>query len=113
LTAGEYPPSDASYACGTVGATGTTSGTAKSNLQNGVSYAVAVASEDNFGNVGQLSELACGTPAEVTGFFEAYREAGGEAGGGFCSFAVPRRPALVMAFGLALAGAALWRRRRW
>jgi len=39
---------------------------------------------DKVGNVGRLSLLACGTPEPVDDFYEIYRKAGGEAGGGFC-----------------------------
>jgi hypothetical protein len=80
-------------------------------LMNGVSYAVALASEDKLGNVGKLSPLSCAVPQEVTGFYEAYRAAGGKAGGGFCTFAPARHGAGAL-FGLALAGLALLRRRR-
>ena len=80
-------------------------------LQNGVLYAVGVASVDNFENPGALSTLSCATPENVTGFFEAYREAGGEGGGGFCSVgAAPSR--LAAAFvALAALGLAVRRRR--
>ena len=75
-------------------------------LENGVTYAVAVAAVDDFDNDGDLSEIVCGTPEPVTGFFEAYRAAGGGAGGGFCSLgARPARTAgigvLLLALGLA------------
>ncbi len=82
-------------------------------LVNGQGYTVALASKDKFGNVGALSELVCGTPADVTGFFEAYRQAGGQAGGGFCGFSPPARRGNALAVGWALAlGAAAWLRRR-
>jgi hypothetical protein len=51
-------------------------------LQNGTQYAVAVAATDAFGNVGPLSDVKCETPAPTTDFWEAYRTAGGGAGGG-------------------------------
>jgi hypothetical protein len=80
LRAGEPPP--AGFArCGET--TSETSGIA-ANLQLGAYYAVAVAGYDLVGNVGDLSELACGTPEPVDDFFEIYRKSGGEAGGGFC-----------------------------
>jgi hypothetical protein len=99
-------------ACGSVQATGVDSAQTSSNLMNGVAYAVAVASEDNAGNVGVLSDLACSTPKEVTGFYEAYRAAGGEAGGGFCTFAPARRGAAALSVALLLGLAACLRRRR-
>ena len=103
---------DETLACGDVQATGVDSAQTSSSLGNGVAYAVAVASEDKVGNVGVLSEVACGIPKEVTGFYEAYRAAGGQGGGGFCSFAPARRGAVPLGFALLLGCAALVRRRR-
>jgi hypothetical protein len=54
-------------------------------LVDGVNYNVAVAAVDNFGNVGPLSTVQCQIPQQVTDFFQSYRDAGGSAGGGFCS----------------------------
>jgi hypothetical protein len=78
-------------------------------LVNYVAYNVAVAATDTFENVGELSTLGCQVPQPVTGFFEAYRKAGGQAGGGFCRFsrhgqALP----LVSVLGF---GCFLWSRR--
>jgi hypothetical protein len=98
--------------CGSQNAKGTQTFTTSSTLDNGVAYAVAVASEDDVGNVGVLSELACGTPKEVTGFYEAYRAAGGEAGGGFCTFGPARRGAIPLAVATLLGLLVLARRRR-
>jgi len=73
---------DRKYYCGKgTGTTGTISG-----LENGVQYSVAVAAYDSVGNVGKLSNVACAVPSEVDDFFTKYREAGGKAGGGFCTF---------------------------
>jgi hypothetical protein len=110
LVPGEDP--DGTTECGSQSAKGTQTFTTSATLDNGVAYAVAVASEDDVGNVGVLSEVACGTPKEVTGFYEAYRAAGGEAGGGFCSFAPARRGAVPLGLALLLGCAALARRRR-
>lgn len=96
--------------CGSTNSTLVTELTAN-GLANGTSYAVALVSEDKLGNRSKLSTIGCGVPQEVTGYFEAYRAAGGEGGGGFCSFAPPRRGAVAL-FALALVGAALLRRRR-
>jgi hypothetical protein len=79
-------------------------------LTNGVTYAVGVASIDNFNNPGPLSSLSCGTPEPVTGFFEAYRDAGGEGGGGFCSLGA--RPSQLAAAFVALAALGFAARRR-
>jgi hypothetical protein len=78
LTPGTIP--DATYVeCGTSGAK---SGDA-TELKNGVPYAVFVAAEDRYGNIGPLSEYACGSPEEVLTFWDSY---GGPGGCGFCSF---------------------------
>lgn len=112
LIAGEDPPAGLAD-CGSTNSKAATSVTAK-GLMNGTSYAVAVASEDLVGNTSKLSNVTCGVPQEVTGFYEAYRAAGGEAGGGFfaCSFSPARGGAYGALGALALAAAALWRRRR-
>jgi hypothetical protein len=86
--------------------------TTSMSLKNGVRYAVAVTLADGVGNESVLSNVACGSPAEVTGFFEAYRAAGGQGGGGFCSFAPARRAAVPLGLALLFVGAALSRRRR-
>lgn len=79
---------DRKYECGSIaGNTGTTvvaSSVAGAPLTNGTQYAVAVAATDKFGNVGELSEVICQTPELTTDFWDEYRKAGGQAGGG-CS----------------------------
>jgi hypothetical protein len=97
--------------CGRVGAVGAKGGETNPELINGEEFVIAVAAEDTVFNVGKLSNLACATPKDVRGFFESYRDAGGEAGGGYCSFAPARRggTALLLAIG---AGALVLRRRR-
>jgi hypothetical protein len=47
--------------------------------------AVAVASVDRVDNVGPLSPVVCTTPMPVNSFNDLYHNAGGTAGGGFCS----------------------------
>lgn len=80
-------------------------------LQNGAWYACGVAGVDNKGNTGNLSAIACARPEPVKDFYEAYVEAGGEGGGGFCAFSrSPNRSALALAGAAALMLAA--RRRR-
>ncbi len=78
-------------------------------LTNGVTYAVGVASVDSFLNSGNLSSLDCASPEPVTGFFEAYRQAGGGAGGGYCS--VGASPSRLLAGGVAFAALGLVLRR--
>jgi hypothetical protein len=100
---------DDKYKCGTAAKTATR-GTA-TGLINNVAYNVAVAATDTYRNVGVVSEPACAIPQPVTGFFEAYRDAGGAGGGGFCSFSRQRRPLIllgVIGLGLCL----VLRRRR-
>jgi hypothetical protein len=111
LIPGEDPPAEAGYACGSTNSAQATDGTATGRT-NGTRYAVAVAAFDGFENNGKLSALACGTPQEVTGFFEAYRAAGGQGGGGFCSFGPARRGATAIGLALLLVGATLLRRRK-
>ncbi|MFC1642426.1 hypothetical protein ACFL5O_07030 [Myxococcota bacterium] len=56
-----------------------------SGLANGTEYAVTVVSYDAVGNRGKPASLDCETPREVNDFFELYRRAGGDGGGGFCA----------------------------
>jgi hypothetical protein len=51
-------------------------------LENGVTYAVAVAGTDPFDNPGTLSTPLCNFPEVTANFWEDYRDAGGDAGGG-------------------------------
>jgi hypothetical protein len=104
------PSATAANACGRALGGAVTSGET-SALLNGVSYAVAVAGRDTFFNYGELSDPACEQPEPVTGFFEAYRDAGGKGGGGFCSIGAGRSPAFGGLGALALLGLALRRRQ--
>jgi hypothetical protein len=111
LVPGKAPP-DGLAECGSVAAQGTSQGNTNTDLENGIRYAVAIAAEDDQNNIGNLSKLACGVPEEVTGFFEAYRAAGGEAGGGYCTFAPATRHAAAIAVLMLLGACALVARRR-
>jgi hypothetical protein len=111
LVPGEPPPSDA-IDCGSIGAQGATGGETTPVLDNDTKYAVAVATEDNVNNIGNLSSLACNVPRDTTGFYEAYREAGGQAGGGYCTFSPARHGGAGLGLGLILGAFALWRRRK-
>jgi hypothetical protein len=98
--------------CGSEG--NSTSGIAR-GLVNGHPYGVAVAAVDTVGNVGVLSEVECGTPVQITDFYEYYRGLDGTGGGGFCAVSLgrTRSPALGAAFSaLALAALLLARRAR-
>jgi len=109
LKAGEAP--NTSILCGSNTGTAVTSGTA-GDLENGAVYAVAVTGKDLAGNEGTLSEVVCGTPEAVTDFYESYRQAGGSAGGGFCSFSLQQSPKGVGLFAGALLIVAGLRRRQ-
>jgi len=107
LKAGARP--DDKYKCGTASKTSTRANA--TNLINNVPYWVSVATTDTYRNIGTVAAPACARPQPVTGFFEAYRAAGGEGGGGFCSFSRHTRPVLlftVLGLGLCL----MLRRRR-
>jgi hypothetical protein len=106
------PPPDGAIDCGTIGAQGADGGETTEVLGNDSGYAVAVATEDTVNNIGVLSGLACATPKDITGFYEAYREAGGQAGGGYCSFAPAHQGAIGTALGFLLGACALFVRRR-
>jgi hypothetical protein len=100
--------------CGSVDDGATPSGVA-TGLENGTTYAVAVVAVDDLGNVGKLSEVECAEPFPVDDFYELYRAAGGEAGGGFCSLTEVGAPIVgraLAALGVAGAGLALAMRRR-
>lgn len=108
---------NAKYLCGeSVGATGSTAqanGVGGNALENGKTYAVAVAGTDQFGNVGVLSSVLCEVPEETTDFWEGYRSSGGQAGGGFCTTTAVGLPAgSLAAFGIACAVALSSLRRR-
>jgi hypothetical protein len=106
LLEGVQPPVES---CGrTVGASAGSGD--KSGLVDNEAYAVGVVGVDAVGNVGPLSAIECATPKEVSDFFEAYHQAGGKGGGGYCAMGRFGSGPLVWtcALGLALA---LYRRR--
>ena len=98
--------------CGEITAQGATGGETKQVLTNDVKYVIAIATEDNVNNVGVLSALACNVPKDTTGFIEAYGEAGGRAGGGFCAFAPARNGAWGLLVAFVIGACALIRRRK-
>jgi hypothetical protein len=85
-----------------------------SGLTNGNMYTVAVSAVDLFGNPGPPSTEACATPEPVDDFWKLYREAGGQAGGGFCALEVvgSRAGSSAALFAVGLVGLAATRRRR-
>jgi hypothetical protein len=108
LVEGQDPP--AGSQCGT-SAQGSSTITA-SGLTNGVAYSVAVAATDRYFNVGKLSNVECQTPQPITSFYEAYRNAGGTGGGGFCSISQRRAGLPLLLFSLIGLAAMLRRRAR-
>jgi hypothetical protein len=68
--------------CGTISAT---SGSfTLTGLKDGYFYNVGVAAVDGAGNVGPLG-VSCKEPVELADFWYKYTQAGGQAGGGYCS----------------------------
>jgi hypothetical protein len=86
-------------ATGTYTITGLKNGTP--NCAPGCDYTVVVAAVDTSGNVGPPSVEVCDYPAPVKDFWQTYRQAGGQAGGGFCALGVVGAP---VGFSMALAG---------
>ncbi|HOU92610.1 MAG TPA: hypothetical protein PLU22_16265 [Polyangiaceae bacterium] len=109
LVPGAIP--DDTYRCGE-GETILASEGLATGLADGTTFAVGVSGVDLLGNPGPLSNVVCGTPQPVTTFFEAYREAGGTAGGGFCAFSRARTPASLGALFAAASLLGARRRRR-
>lgn len=99
------------YACS--GIFGATSTSVKiTGLTNGVHYGVAVAGVDTYQNPGALSQVVCDTPVQTTDFYDDFREAGGTAGGGYCSLGAPTgQTAGAVAIALGALGLVLRRRR--
>jgi hypothetical protein len=105
------PQTLSAWHCGSKRGRLSSSGYTDASLVNKQSYAVALAVRDTYGNLGSLSNYVCGTPIEIETFFEHYRAAGGEGGGGFCNLDIhPRRSTLPAIFGAL--GVAAWLRRR-
>ena len=112
MVAGQPPPEDA-FPCGEQAGKSAGRGTV-TDVENGRVYTVGVVSQDIVGNEGTLSNLVCQYPKEVTDFYEAYTNSGGEGGGGFCSIGHGRSatawPAFML-FGVALGWASRRKRR--
>jgi hypothetical protein len=84
-------------------------------LTDFVQYTVALSAYDAVGNYGPLSAVNCESPQPVLGVYEAYRTAGGTAGGGsFCAVGAvgQKSPGTSLAVVASLAGLAGVRRRR-
>jgi hypothetical protein len=98
LVPGQSPPSGSEYSCGSTVVPATRGVATPKRLTVGQTYAVAVALEDDVGNLGPLSSVVCVEPQPVTTFYERYDRAGGTSGGAFCSISHGRfyGPAILM-----------------
>jgi hypothetical protein len=83
-------------------------------LTNGTTYDVVVAAVDGSGNVGPPSSCVSDYPAPVNDFWDQYRAAGGQAGGGFCALEAVGLPvgSAGLVGGLAATLLAILRHRR-
>jgi hypothetical protein len=84
-------------------------------LQNGIPYVVGVASVDTHGNASPIETALVQSPIATRDFFRGYREAGGEAEGGYCRYGEGGRAggwATLALAGLAVTLAARRRRSR-
>lgn len=109
MVPGERPPAEAFF-CGEQAGKSAGRGTV-TGVTNDRVYTVGVVAQDIVGNEGTLSNVLCQYPKEVTDFYEAYTNAGGQGGGGFCSMGYGRQATPwvgFMLFGTALG----WARRR-
>jgi hypothetical protein len=79
------------YLCGYGSASSTSINV--TGLKDGYYYNIGVAVVDGAGNVGPLSNVVCGEPVPVADFWRLYYDAGGRAGGGFCSLESVGMPA--------------------
>jgi len=109
MVAGERPPPEAKF-CGEQAGKSAGRGTV-TGVTNDRVYTVGVVAQDIVGNEGTISNVLCQYPKEVTDFYEAYTNAGGKGGGGFCSMGYGRGStpwAGFMLLGLGMG----WARRR-
>lgn len=108
---GTNQPKSSDRLCGRVSGKLNGSGYTNGSLANGRSYAVALGVRDAYGNLGQLSAYLCAEPRPIETFFEAYRDQGGKAGGGFCNLGLhSSHTTLPLAAGLL--GLSAWLRRK-
>lgn len=80
-------------------------------LENDQNYICGIAAMDPNGNLGNLSDTDCGAPKPVNGYYKSYRAAGGQAGGGYCSFGRAVNPAAPPLVLVAIAALAARRKR--
>ena len=115
MTGGQLPSAELEekYRCGDSVGPGAGSVQILGLLNNHL-YAVAVAGLDTYSNPGTLSNIVCEKPRETVDFYDAFRDAGGTAGGGYCSYSPVGGLSGLGALGLSALGLAvrLVRRRR-
>lgn len=117
---GSFAPTTAykkCFSCGTVTGNTGTSVTASSlrgkPLTNNTVYAIAVAATDAFDNVGPLSAIQCEYPEVTNDFWQDYKNAGGNAGGGCAvSSETPVGTIVVLGSSMAVLIVTLRRRRK-
>jgi hypothetical protein len=97
------------FLCGSVDVTSTR--IQIEGVTNGTLYDIAVAARDAVGNVGPLSNVACGTPGPIDDFWDDYSKAGGAAGGS-CALEGAGMPAGTGALTLGMMAAAIASARR-
>ncbi|MBX3229011.1 MAG: hypothetical protein KIT84_01635 [Labilithrix sp.] len=106
---------DGCFACGSITGNSGTTVAAESlrgaKLQNGTTYALAVAATDAFNNVGPLSSVICDFPEETNDFWQNYRSSGGQGGGGCRATSETPVGSVGVLAGAAVLGASLVRRR--
>jgi hypothetical protein len=106
---------DPIYACSDLLTSGTSARLFR--LQNNVPYVVGVVAVDLRGNPSKLTEVVLQKPSPTRDFYTGYRQSGGAADGGYCTFATsgdsrPARSARAGWLVLGLGLLAIGRRRR-
>ena len=83
-------------------------------LQNGIPYQVGVASVDTHGNASPIQSAFVQRPVPTVDFYQAYRQAGGQSPGGYCSLAGrgARLGAISFLAGSGFLALIIFRRRR-
>jgi hypothetical protein len=83
-------------------------------LQNGISYTVGVAAVDTSYNASPIASAFVQQPVPTINLYQAYRDAGGQATGGYCALAGrgARLGTISLLAGVGLLGMVIFRRRR-
>lgn len=114
---GQVPPADITSVPGVTECafSGTATGSISiQGLEDNAAYAVVVTATDVQGNSGIVSDVVCAMPKSTNSFFDNYNNAGGRAGGGYCTYGTSRvaPTGLALILGLGLAGRIVRRRTR-